>query len=87
MPTPDPLSHFASELHIAQVPPAVRTQLGWILLDTVGARTVLDVLRYAPGRKARRIECPLLVAICDHDSVAPAHKAARQTGRAAQAFV
>lgn len=37
MPTPDPLSHFASELHIAQVPPAVRTQLGWILLDTVGA--------------------------------------------------
>ena len=44
MPTPDPLSHFASELHIAQVPPAVRTQLGWILLDTVGAAPATELL-------------------------------------------
>lgn len=51
--------------------------------ERVTARTVLDVLRYAPGRRARRIGCPLLVAICDRDSVAPAGRATRQTSRAA----
>ncbi|MEI2700913.1 MAG: alpha/beta fold hydrolase [Baekduia sp.] len=55
--------------------------------ERVTARTVLDVLRYAPGRRAGRIACPLHVAICDEDSVAPAGRAAKQVARAPQAEV
>ncbi len=55
--------------------------------DRVTARTALDVIRYSPGRRASRITCPLFVAICDRDSVAPAGKATRQTARAPHAEI
>jgi dienelactone hydrolase len=47
----------------------------------VAARAALDIMRYAPGRRARRISCPLWAGICDTDSVAPARTAARQLRR------
>ncbi|WP_139983945.1 alpha/beta hydrolase [Nocardioides litoris] len=45
------------------------------------ARSALEVLRYAPGRHARRIACPTLVALCDGDTVAPDRPALRQVSR------
>ncbi|WP_299051290.1 alpha/beta fold hydrolase [uncultured Nocardioides sp.] len=46
------------------------------------ARSALDVLRYAPGRRASRIGCPLFVALCEPDTVAPSARARRQVSRA-----
>jgi dienelactone hydrolase len=51
----------------------------------VAARAALDIMRYAPGRRARRITCPVWAGICDTDSVAPASTAVRQLRRAPQA--
>ena len=42
---------------------------GFVNLAT--ARAVLDVLRYAPGRRTKEITCPIYFGICDGDSVAP----------------
>ena len=55
--------------------------------ERITARSVLDIVRYGPGRQARRISCPVHVAICDEDSVAPAARATRQVSRAARAEV
>lgn len=49
------------------------------------ARSSFEVLRYAPGRHAKEIRCPLFVALCGHDTVAPSRVAHRQLSRAAQA--
>jgi len=48
----------------------------------VAARAALDIMRYAPGRRARRISCPVWGGICQTDSVAPASTAVRQLRRA-----
>ncbi|GAB3088132.1 alpha/beta hydrolase [Nocardioides zeae] len=45
------------------------------------ARSAIDVFLYAPGRRARRIQCPTLVTLCEHDTVAPARTARRQLRR------
>ena len=51
------------------------------------ARSALEVLRYRPGRGASRIRCPLYVALCGPDTVAPSGPAARQVARAPHAEV
>ncbi|KRB78488.1 alpha/beta hydrolase [Nocardioides sp. Root190] len=51
------------------------------------ARSALDVLRYAPGRRTRRIAVPLFVALCGPDTVAPSRTAERQVRRAPRAEV
>lgn len=38
----------------------------------VAARIALNLIRYFPGRKAAKITAPVLFAICETDSVAPA---------------
>lgn len=38
----------------------------------VAARIALQIPRLAPGRYAKRVQCPILFAVCDRDSVAPA---------------
>lgn len=48
------------------------------------ARSALDVFFYGPGRRARRIHCPTLVALCEEDTVAPARTARRQLRRSPQ---
>ena len=45
------------------------------------ARSVIDIMLYSPGRKARQIGCPVYVALCDPDSVAPNKPAARQLAK------
>jgi len=37
----------------------------------VAARFTFDIVRHFPGRKARRVSCPIFFAICEGDSVAP----------------
>lgn len=51
------------------------------------ARSAIDVLLYGPGRKVSQITCPVYVALCDPDTVAPNKPAARQLSRARQAEV
>lgn len=45
------------------------------------ARSAFDILAYAPGRQAERIGCPVYVALCAPDTVAPNKPAARQLAR------
>lgn len=51
------------------------------------ARSLFDILTYSPGRAAKRIGCPIFVALCDPDTVAPAGTARRQLGRAPRAEI
>jgi pimeloyl-ACP methyl ester carboxylesterase len=51
----------------------------------IAARSVLPIALYRPGRDASRIQCPLLVLVCDQDQTAPAEPAvlaAKHTPRA-----
>jgi pimeloyl-ACP methyl ester carboxylesterase len=45
------------------------------------ARSAFDVLTYAPGRLVGRIGCPVFVALCDPDTVAPNKPAAKQLAK------
>ena len=40
--------------------------------NQVAARVVLNIVRHRPGRKAKKVRCPILFAVCEADSVAPA---------------
>lgn len=48
----------------------------------VAARIALQIPLLAPGRYARRVKCPILFAVCDTDSVAPAGPTLRYAGQA-----
>lgn len=50
--------------------------------DRVAARFALAITRYFPGRRARDVRCPLFVAVCRSDSVAPAATTRRHVARA-----
>jgi uncharacterized protein len=60
---------------------------GYDFRNEAAARAALEVLRYRPGRKARRVRCPLHVTICTQDSVAPAWATRRHLARAPHAEV
>ena len=40
-----------------------------VWVNAISARAGLEILRYRPGTKAKQIICPLLVCICDGDSL------------------
>lgn len=40
--------------------------------NQVAARVALNIVRHRPGRKAEKVRCPILFAVCETDSVAPA---------------
>jgi dienelactone hydrolase len=40
-----------------------------VWVNAISARAGLEILRYRPGAHADRITCPILVCICDHDSL------------------
>ncbi|MUL67474.1 alpha/beta hydrolase [Mycobacterium sp. CBMA 234] len=50
--------------------------------NRVSARTAFDVIRYAPGRQVAKVACPILFAICESDTVAPAKSARQQAAKA-----
>lgn len=49
--------------------------------QAVAARSVLPLGLYRPGHDAPRVQCPLLVVVCDHDRSAPAGPAIRAAQR------
>lgn len=55
--------------------------------NRITARAALEILRYSPGRSAGDITCPLLVTLCEHDTIAPAITAQRQVARAPRAEI
>lgn len=59
---------------------AMNAGTGW--RNEVAARVLLDVPRYRPGRRARRIHCPLLVCVAERDAVTPPGPARRAAERA-----
>ena len=40
-----------------------------VWVNAVSARAGLQILRYRPGARAKQIACPILVCVCDHDSL------------------
>jgi dienelactone hydrolase len=50
--------------------------------DEVAARVALRLGLYRPWKSAREVRCPVLLCICDHDSVAPPGTAWRAVGEA-----
>ena len=55
--------------------------------NQIAARIALRVGVYRPGRDAKRISCPVLFCVCDHDSLAPAAATVRHAERAPHARV
>lgn len=50
--------------------------------NEVSARIALRFALYRPGRRARRLRCPALWCVCDHDVIAPAPAALRAAAAA-----
>lgn len=55
---------------------------GVVFRNEVAARVAFDILRYRPGRRAAHVSCPILVAVCDQDTVAPARTTTRHVSKA-----
>lgn len=51
--------------YLKLIPPGVTSH------NYAPARFALDIVRYFPGRKARRIQAPVLYCVCNNDTVAP----------------
>ncbi len=50
--------------------------------NEVPARIALEISFDAPGRKAAKIQCPILFCVCDDDTVAPAKATLRHAAKA-----
>lgn len=50
--------------------------------NEVAARVAFDILLARPGASAPRVTCPLLVQVCDHDTVAPAARTVKLLAKA-----
>lgn len=48
----------------------------------IAARFGLDIVRHFPGRQAKNVTCPILFAICETDSVAPAKQTKKYAAQA-----
>ena len=48
----------------------------------IAARFAFDIIGYSPGRDAGDVTCPIHVAVCEHDTVAPARATLRHVERA-----
>ncbi|WP_278259024.1 alpha/beta hydrolase [Nocardioides convexus] len=55
---------------------------GMEVRSDVAARFALDIIRYFPGRDARRITVPVHFAVCEDDAVAPTRATLRHAARA-----
>ncbi|HEY6562477.1 MAG TPA: hypothetical protein VI072_34650 [Polyangiaceae bacterium] len=55
--------------------------------NDVAARIALRILNYRPGRKLAQVRCPVLLCVCDRDTVAPARAALAYAETAAHAVV
>ncbi|WP_197740024.1 alpha/beta fold hydrolase [Mycolicibacterium sp. P9-64] len=64
---------------VAEHAPAFRNE--------VAARFGLAISQYSPGRRARKVQCPILFAICMTDTVAPAGATRRHAEKAPRADI
>lgn len=48
----------------------------------VSARIALQIPRNFPGRHAKDVDCPLMVTVCEHDTVAPAKQTQKHVAKA-----
>jgi pimeloyl-ACP methyl ester carboxylesterase len=55
--------------------------------NRVAARILLRVGSYRPGRRAPFISCPLLVCVCDQDSLTPAERTVQLVAKAPRAEI
>jgi fermentation-respiration switch protein FrsA (DUF1100 family) len=55
--------------------------------NDVAARIALRILNYRPGLKLAEVRCPVLLCVCDRDTVAPAKAALAHAESAAHAVV
>jgi dienelactone hydrolase len=69
--------------YLRLVPPDVEKRGLWN--NRVSARTALAIPLYAPGRGASRIAIPILIAVADSDSIAPAGPTTRAAAMAPKA--
>jgi len=58
------------------------TPVGSSIPKDVAARIALQIPRNFPGRHAKKVDCPLMVAICAHDTAAPAKQTLRHVAKA-----
>ncbi len=85
-----PLVGAAGTVAMLSTPDAVRDAIAGLnpnnrypdWQQTVATGSALRLGFYAPGRRASRIRCPLLVLVCDHDETALPELAARAAQRA-----
>lgn len=55
--------------------------------NRVAARIALGVTRYFPGRRAAKIQSPVLFCVCENDTVAPAEATLRHARKAPRAEI
>lgn len=55
--------------------------------NRLAARLAADIATYSPGKRAADISCPVLLCVCDQDSVAPADVAVRHVSKAPAATI
>ncbi len=55
--------------------------------NRMAGRAAVEVMLYGPGRKVKAIRTPVLAAVCDRDTVAPAPTATRQLARSSMVEV
>jgi hypothetical protein len=58
------------------------TPQGQGIRSDIAARFALDIIRYFPGRDARKISCPAHFAVCEVDTVAPSRATLRHVAKA-----
>lgn len=75
-----------SEPGVLRLLPAVAPGTPGVRSD-VAARFALQITRHRPGRHARRLTCPALFVVCDHDTVAPPAPTLRHVARAPRGTV
>ena len=57
-----------------------------VFINKAPARTLLEFLRYSPGRYFIRISTPVFVAVCRDDMLAPAKKTIKLSSRCESAI-
>ncbi len=87
-----PLAGRPGEPALMNAPDVVPGYLGLVpegapFTNGVAARIATRILLARPGRRAREVRCPMLVAVCERDTVAPARATLRHVARAPRADV
>lgn len=82
-----PAAGRPGEVALMTAPDAYDGYLGLVpdgatMRNEVAARFVLQLLPYRPGRRAKKVRCPILFCVCTSDSVAPAGPTRRYAAQA-----